>query len=84
MTFAGDLRLLRGWSAQACGRLAEAKEVLGRAIREGPDPAEARYRLAMVYQQQEDWPRSTELFRQAYEGRMQQNSAATSRPGEKE
>jgi len=64
---AAQLNLVHGGIALQQEKWADAQRLLTAATQLNPDPAEAWYRLGLVYQHQQDWPHAAEAFRKACE-----------------
>jgi Flp pilus assembly protein TadD len=63
----GEIHVLQGWSAILQNDWPTAEKLLSSAAQLNPDPAEAFYLLARVYEHQNNPAKAAEFFRKAYE-----------------
>jgi tetratricopeptide (TPR) repeat protein len=59
--------LLRGMASAQSGDWEAARKLLEEATKLNPDPAEAWYRLGLVYQHLKEWEPAADAFRKAFE-----------------
>jgi tetratricopeptide (TPR) repeat protein len=64
---AGEINTLKGWAAVESGEWADAKKLLTTATMLNPDPAQAYYLLARVYEHDNDLPAAAGFYRKAFE-----------------
>src|SRR5258706_11721464 len=62
-----QLNLLRGKALSGQGKWAEAADLLLKATRLNPEPAEAWYELGRVYEHNTDWANAAAAYRHAFE-----------------